>query len=404
MIDNKIVALGYYYIPILNIIRSCAAEGNVVYAAYSTDNLEQFKIIESSKYVEDCVRLNRHSDQSALTSLLNLGKSIGNSAILYPSDDYSVAFIDKYYDQLSECFVLMVPNKYKTGDLTTAMDKHMQNALAESLGLNVPNEVLIDISDDIDIPDNINFPCYVKPLSSLEGKKKSQKKCCDRDALLQHLCKQKSISNARKFLIQDFLNMEKELILIGVRTDVSVSIVAVVDKLEYSIFHSGMSFLFRMLPMSNCPDLAEIEDKLVELIKKIEFIGSFDLELNISDNRIYFNELNIRPSGVEYALTKSGINLPMYIVNSYMCEEPIAVPSLEEPTQLFVNEKIAFLDLFHKKRSYKEIKNIVSRADYGLVKDDSDPMPYVYFKKYVRAEYKKKYKKKITKLFSKLHK
>ena len=65
------------------------------------------------------------------------------------------------------------------------------------------------------IPQNINYPCFVKPLASVVGGKSGLKMCPNEKTLNNHL-KTIGIKYPNvKFLIEDFKNIETEYAVLG---------------------------------------------------------------------------------------------------------------------------------------------------------------------------------------------
>ena len=56
-------------------------------------------------------------------------------------------------------------------------------------------------------------------------------------------------------------------------------------------------------------------DNILALVKSLHYIGMIDIEIFKTGDGIYFNELNFRSSGVIYAVTKVGVNLPTLLVD-----------------------------------------------------------------------------------------
>ncbi|MDU3533152.1 MAG: hypothetical protein E7F65_05565, partial [Alloscardovia omnicolens] len=102
---NKAVVLGCNYYIGLSIIRCLGSEGVPVVAC---DYNFKKAYAARSKYVSE--RLNVPSlnkfDAQACADLIEYGKKQSEKPVLFPTHDKYVEFIDTYYDQLSEYFLV----------------------------------------------------------------------------------------------------------------------------------------------------------------------------------------------------------------------------------------------------------------------------------------------------------
>ena len=100
-------------------------------------------------------------------------------------------------------------NKGAVGSL---MGKQLQVKLAEESGLHVPMTVRYKKGQRL--PEGIIYPCIVKPQNSITGKKEILHKCQTKDEVLQAVTASR---HAEDFLIQQYIDKEYEVLLIGCR-------------------------------------------------------------------------------------------------------------------------------------------------------------------------------------------
>ncbi len=380
--ECSIIILGRLCTTILDMARSLGKAGCRVYPAIQTPYDFYIRILKSSRYCVQVCRLSRKSNEQALDDLLRFSESIPKPILLIPIDDVFVEFIDRYFDVLNPLFTLPVHPEAKQGYLTGLMDKHYQRSLAQSAGLPVQDEWKVDLQSAIEIPE-ITYPCFCKPAVSAEGGKIDQKKCDSEPALLKHLEHLKNDRNIRSAVIQKYLNISEEYIVLGVCTAGEAKIVGVVRKIVRTRNTPGLGVVGVLEPISSVGPLRPVEENILRFLKETKHVGLFDLEFFEADNTLYFNEFNVRSSGLGYCMDKAGVNAPLYLVNSLLGNEPDGhFMENAEYGRTFLKEKNAFEDYRHHCISFPTLLKYFITTRDKLVSEKSDPEPTRIFYRY----------------------
>ena len=190
---SKIVILGKNYSTTLGVVRSLGEHGYEVDVFFISSSLDAGRIISSSKYVRELTQHINRNDQNIVTKLVNKYSETNIRPVLLPTDDYSASVIDLNHDKLSDYFILPGSRENSKGSIFNLMDKSIQAHYAEKYDLIVAKAWTISFQDgSYIIPNNVVYPCFYKPLISVEGGKDGMKKCNDEAELIMELEKVKN--------------------------------------------------------------------------------------------------------------------------------------------------------------------------------------------------------------------
>ena len=296
--------------------------------------------------------------------------------VLFPLDDKSVYLTDEAYDQLKELF--LIPNVgHREKGVISLMDKFRQKELARKAGLKVPKGWIIPyINGNFEIPEDIEFPCFVKGLSSYNSAKAAQKKCDTRKDLLAFLdyCRLKS---PHSLLVEKALEIDKEVGFIALSDGSNFVIPAKVELLEMGEGSShGISYLAHVYPI----DINESHHRLIgQLIREIGFVGILNFDFIESNGDLFFVEINFRYAAYGYAVHKAGVNLPALCVNMMSGANADNIPTVIDHDVVYFNEKIAIKGVIERHLSWKKYFRLSKSADCPLVASSDDPSPYRHF-------------------------
>ncbi len=404
--DTLVVVLSRNYSTGLSVIRSLGAAGFTVDLVASARVAGDSKIAACSKYVRKSYEIvtpkikEDESDEELVGRLLTYKGKWPTKPVLFPADDYTTSIMDKNRSLLSDIFLMPTIAGGGDGCLTESMDKTYQASLARKVGLLAPKEWVFSLENEIVIPDDMVYPCFCKPIESVTGFKKEMARCNNSEQLQAHLEKLQYNHPFRSILIQEFLNIDQEIDLSGVCIDSEVIIPAIIRKENVAKFERGVTLAGTVVPVE---ELGDLKEKVEKLMSEIRYIGMFDLELNIVGDKVYFNEVNLRSGGPNYAYFKSGVNLPALFVKKLL-NMPTAPEDekIKEFHKLFIYEKVAWEDHLHGHMTKKQLKERIKAADITLLHNEEDPAPSKYFMramaKSVRYKKYKDLKKKIKKL------
>lgn len=380
-----VIVLSRNYSTGLSVIRSLGAAGytvDLIASAFKEGNSE---IAASSKYIRNAVEVvtknikSGESDEQLIKAIMKYANKYKHKPVLFPTDDYTTSVMDQNRNLFAPYFRMPMIVGGGSGCLTERMDKTLQAQMARDAGLLTPQEWLISLRDEIVIPEDMVYPCFCKPLESVTGYKREMKKCTTESSLKKHLEKLKARYADRSILVQEFLNIDNEIDLSGVCLDQQVIIPAIIKKLNVAKYEKGVTLAGKIVPTE---ELGDLEEPIIRLLKKFRYVGMFDMELNVVGDKIYFNEVNLRSGGPNYAYFASGVNLPDLFVKgitgkSHAPEEE----HVEKYGSTFIYEKVAWEDYIRGYMSRKRLNERIDAADIHLLYNEDDPLPGELFEK-----------------------
>lgn len=227
------------------------------------------------------------SSEGIADALLNLATN--KKQVIIAVTDEAVHQLDLNAERLSPHFHFF--GTKEVGQLTRYMDKLEQDNTAESIGMNVPANYK---------PDNIGYPCLLKPLASIAGGKRVL------------ICRSKEDYDnciaqypTTTFQIQQYLSKDQEIVLVGLSINGGVHIPA------YVLKHREMAGGTTYSTVHSINELdAEVVSKSKELIAAIGYEGLFGIEFIRCENKYWFIEVNLRSDATCYAVAVAGVNLP----------------------------------------------------------------------------------------------
>lgn len=382
--DCKVIVLGKNYSTPIGVIRSLSKAGYKVDLLYVASKKGDSEIVASSKYLNQTIEVIGRHDRQIIDALLGSYTDSASKYLLFPTDDYTTLLIDRFSDEL--CGRFIYPHVLN-GSVGQKMDKSFQSKLAGACGLKTAKEWVISLDNDkIDIPGNVPFPCFVKPMISAAGGKSELERCDDLRQLDQKLHKMQDRLRQRCVLVQEFLNIRQEYTIGGVCNDEKVILPGIIKKTRVAQHFRGITMSGIMV---NNDELGDEMAKILQFLKSVRLVGMFDMEVMQTDKGLYFGELNLRCGGPSYAYYMSGINLPSLAVKA-VCGEPLE-DSANTMTygRHFVNNKVAYEDYAYLFIDASELKRMFRESDFTLMTDKNDPAPEERFFKQLKPEYQK---------------
>lgn len=400
--QNKVVIIGQGFTGRLSIVRSVAEIGcDITLIVLTHRNKTNGGLIEDkpidaySKYVSRTLYCETYNKEMLIDLLLTQCVDLDQKTFIFPDNDFSAAAIDQSLDVLKDHFYC--PNiNWKQGAAVEWMNKERQKQLAQEVGLNVPNSLVIEIKDKKhSIPETIEYPCFVKPLVSVVGAKLGLKKCNNRNELEKHLTILPTLNERYrniKLLVEDFKKIDREFALLGFSDGREVVIPGIIEILQLAHgTHFGVAVQGKVYPID---DYSLIE-KFSELIKRIGFVGIFDIDYYESGGLLYFGEINLRFGGSGYAYTKTGVNLPVMMIKSFLGESIKEMNQTITNRATFFNERMAMEDWFSGYMSTKEFLHLQKTSQINFITDENDTQPQRVFMRDFRKKFLKKLAKKL---------
>lgn len=363
---NKVIVFGHDHTNTLGVIQSL---GQVGYYCIGLLFGIKTDLIASSNYTKEII--SAPSPQECLDKLLlNISYNEGNKIPIIPCCDIASILLERNSEKLVPYFTF---GQAKNFSISNLAEKELQLKLAADADFNIPRSW--NIGDSKEIPNDVVFPCLIKPLVSCEGAKSDIRVCRSQNELEQNL---QTLGYTKNVLLQQYIEHDYEVCVIGCAlSSGKVHIPAIENKLSQYPKNVGMVCLAEVQVLHDGPMKRSIEN----LISLIGYVGLFSVELMHCkhDDKFYFTEINLRNDGGEAFITKFGENLPQNHV------EDLLGAALTEHKDLspgyYIWDMHHFLSLLHREISLfqwlKEIKQSKSFITY--FKEDKKP----FYKQYL---------------------
>ena len=381
MQDRQVIVLTRNYSTGLSVIRSLGVAGFPVELIASVPKEGACEIAAASKYVTGFAEVvakkvrDDADDSELIAAIMQYAGRYEEKPILFPTDDYTTAIMDQHRSELVPYFLMPSVQNGVDGTLAGLMDKLVQAEMAKKVGLLVPRAWKIDLrNEDISIPADMVYPCYCKPVRSIEGYKTEMAVCETEEELLTHLRLMRSHFAGRDVLVQEYLAIDQEIAIAGACLTDHVVIPAVIRKTRVGQHGRGVTLTGQMAPFAEIG--ADIPEKAFALLRSFGYHGAFGMEFNIVGDKVYFNEVNLRSAGESFAYYQCGINLPLLFVRSLLGEKiDPAEERMERYGQTLIYDKIAWEDCIYGYLSRDELDECLATADIKILCNDDDPRP-----------------------------
>ncbi len=106
----------------------------------------------------------RREPEALLSFLIRMGQSLTRRAVLFPTRDDDLVFLDRFRDELMPYFSLVIPD---AAVLAACLDKWETYQWAERAGIPTPKSWFLRGPESLTrVLPNVTFPCVLKPLAS----------------------------------------------------------------------------------------------------------------------------------------------------------------------------------------------------------------------------------------------
>lgn len=359
-LDNTVIVFGNNHHNILGLVRSLGEAGCSVDLILTT--LDKSSFVSKSRYINKTYYVSDIS--KGIEVLRNNYKTCQNKPVVFCGNDKVASALYNEYGYLKDYYFLQqLEGPYRIEDL---MEKSIISNIAEQCGFTVIPSIRHIRGNSL--PPNIEYPCLVKPETSLEGKKSDISVCFGIDDLqlaLSHLSE-----NCMTVLLQKYIEKEVEYSVLGVSTDSGVQLPGVICKIrEYPKGRGSTSFGC----LQEFPDNFD-KSPIYRLIDKIKYKGLFSVEYVYKDGIYYFLEINLRNDGNGYVITSAGMNEPLIFclgmtgtINRYS-------PSLKLP-YYFMSDENDINHVVRREISFSQWFKDYKKTDVFLRYNDKDSAP-----------------------------
>ncbi len=323
----------------------------------------------------------------------------GIKTLLISADDLVIPVTDKNYELLKQYYV--IPNvEGKQDGIRHLMRKDLQKQIAISVGLPVPRGCVICADHGrFEIPKEVKYPCFVKPVISVNRAKSLSRKCGS-EKELKYFLEKISNDTAINMLVEESIDIRHEYSLLGISTRNGVigPGFLMIERGGHEE-RQGVAMTGRIIPCNNKENLIQ---QLLQLMTELKFEGLFDIDLiEAVDGTFYFTEVNFRYGASGRALNKCGLNLPGMFADYMLKGVPIDMTcSLKQTGKRFLSNRILMDEYIKGYLSRKEMRCIQKSADFTFFEDPVDRKPNQHYGLFcaaapvLRIYYAKKEKKK----------
>lgn len=388
MENKEIIVLGMNYSTPLGVVRALGEAGYLVNVILINRNKREQSIVSNSKYLKSFYA-QPDKDEAKLIEYLKSTYSGNNLKLLLPTDDFTTSVIDKYKDSLDSSFKFPHIGKNGKYSINQLMDKEIQSTIIKEFMLKEAECYSIDLRTFTESElEKLPYPCIIKPQQSINGRKKEIVVCKDQRALYQTLQRFKQDNSNRNFLVQKFLDIKTEYSFFGMCWGEHLIMSLPIKKLKVSEVHKGLTLSGEFVPWDI---LVSVKDKLEAFLKSLDYHGMFGLEVFLlKDGEIYFNELNLRTSGINYFITTNGLNIPAIFVNALENDKLTYNTEMSLPLgTAFFNDRVAWDEYLSGNISEREFKQYEANADCFLISRNVDNEPERAYVKYLARKKRK---------------
>ena len=349
-----------------------------------------------SKYCQNIKFVNDHAE--AIDYLLHNNLNEQLKPIIIAGADLEAEALDQHRDELAKHYI--VPGTDEQGLLTKVDDKTVMVKIAEEVGFTVPKSVMVTAESVI--PDDLPFPCIIKPAKYPANRKKEFKiRKCDNLEQLKSV-----LNHVRKdtvFIVQEYIPKNVEILINGCRTwdnEVVVSGTCYRDRGLNDISHGQVK--------TSISELIDI-NLVRSMLEKIGFHGLFSFEFGVYNGKAYFFETNLRNDGTTYTFFKAGANFPLVWVCSSAGLDYTKVPCTVQNDVWYMDELYDCLNIRKGVVNREQWKKDKAEAQVFRYFDKDDIDPWIYVNKrrhFLRAQrfFLDKYRPQIVKVLDIFHK
>ena len=363
--NNKALVIGANHQNPLGVIEALGRVGIHPYVIIY-DKCESSFVLKS-KYIAKGWICGTKED--VVRTILENFTDTNTKAVAFACCDDISNLLNENYDRLVN--YLYIPSIPKQGSLSSWMDKENMVEVAQSLCMNIPATWLVENKQ---IPDEVEYPCVTKSLSSVDNGKSEFSFCNNRDELQYFLNTQvhSSTIQVQKFIEMNFefqylgcsLNEGKEIIIPG-RTHIEVT----------SDFNNLTFLKYQKEKVVEDPTTLS---KTESFVRQTSYSGLFSIEfMHGKDEKDYFLEMNFRNDGNGIVVTESGTNLP-YIWYLYCSGgDYIKELALSDVMDTYMMpEDSYFLSMIKGNLKYREWRRNLKQTNCFLTYFKEDKRPF----------------------------
>lgn len=298
---NKVILIGGNHHNGLGLARSFGVNGIKPYGVIVGEGAEHGFVRKSKYWAKTWVI---KSDDEIVEFLLNAFQNEKEKPVVIPYSDGAAEEIDLNLDRLKEHFLLPSIGGQQ-GKIAELMDKQKQVEFAQTYGIPMAKSCVVDLND-IRLPEDMIYPCIVKPVVSAEGEKSDIRKCDTETQTVAYLQELRQ-KGYHRFLVQEYLNYDTEYLMVG---SISGQNQCWVNSKKIRVWPvvGGSSSCLQVTNQKNVSDFFE---SVRYAFQQITYDGFYDVEVLQVNGKLYLNEVNWRNSGTIYSVLGSKVYYPV---------------------------------------------------------------------------------------------
>ena len=300
-LKNKVILIGGNHHNGLGLARSFGVNGIKPYGVIVGEGAEH-GFVRKSKYWAKTWAIK--SDDEIVEFLLNAFQNEKEKPVVIPYSDGAAEEIDLNLDRLKEHFLLPSIGGQQ-GKIAELMDKQKQVEFAQTYGIPMAKSCVVDLND-IRLPEDMIYPCIVKPVVSAEGEKSDIRKCDTETQTVAYLQELRE-KGYHRFLVQEYLIYDTEYLMVG---SISGQNQCWFNSKKIRVWPvvGGSSSCLQVTSENN---VQEFFDEVRNAFGQVGYDGIFDVEALRVGEKIYLNEINWRNSGTIYSVFGSKVYLSL---------------------------------------------------------------------------------------------
>lgn len=298
---NKVILIGGNHHNGLGLARSFGVNGIKPYGVIVGEGAEHGFVRKSKYWAKTWVI---KSDDEIVEFLLNAFQNEKEKPVVIPYSDGAAEEIDLNLDRLKEHFLLPSIGGQQ-GKIAELMDKQKQVEFAQTYGIPMAKSCVVDLND-IRLPEDMIYPCIVKPVVSAEGEKSDIRKCDTETQTVAYLQELRE-KGYHRFLVQEYLNYDTEYLMVG---SISGQNQCWVNSKKIRVWPvvGGSSSCLQVTNQKNVSDFFE---SVRYAFQQITYDGFYDVDVLQVNGKLYLNEVNWRNSGTIYSVLGSKVYYPV---------------------------------------------------------------------------------------------
>ncbi len=298
---NKVILIGGNHHNGLGLARSFGVNGIKPYGVIVGEGAEHGFVRKSKYWAKTWVI---KSDDEIVEFLLNSFQNEKEKPVVIPYSDGAAEEIDLNLDRLKEHFLLPSIGGQQ-GKIAELMDKQKQVEFAQTYGIPMAKSCVVDLND-IRLPEDMIYPCIVKPVVSAEGEKSDIRKYDTETQTVAYLQELRE-KGYHRFLVQEYLNYDTEYLMVG---SISGQNQCWVNSKKIRVWPvvGGSS---SCLQVTNQKNVSEFFESVRSAFQQIAYDGLYDVEVLQVNGKLFLNEVNWRNSGTIYSVLGSKVYYPV---------------------------------------------------------------------------------------------